>query len=248
MSDGNAAGDAEFEIEYPRYPARYPAVYTDPDGSEETVIIHDGEELRMRLRGVEFEGLCFDDWEPVENTDPELFERFQLEPGRQELRDFTLTCEIPVPLATPRVAGPRAGISMAILRMRLELGPQAPNGGAEYEKLEFELVTDDEAAPIESEPDIAGFFEYGLLSIQKQLPENTFIKTCINCDLSDYSPYGQGLFGNHMACFRDIPDEYRAVDSKAALFRVWDKMTEYVSELHLCPKFALRVPGRGYRG
>jgi hypothetical protein len=62
-----------------------------------------------------------------------------------------------------------------------------------------------------------------------------------------YSPYGHGLFGG-LACFRGNKAGYRAVTGKDDLFAVWDTMTEFVQETHLCPEFERRVPGTGYRG
>jgi hypothetical protein len=43
-------------------------------------------------------------------------------------------------------------------------------------------------------------------------------------------------------------DPYRAVTGKDGLFDLWDTMTEYVQETHLCPEFERREPGTEYRG
>ena len=58
---------------------------------------------------------------------------------------------------------------------------------------------------------------------------------------------GHGLFGG-LICFRGIKAEYRAVNSKAALFEILDRFTEQVQETHVCPEFERRTPGAGYRG
>ena len=44
----------------------YPARYIDEHGEEETIIRNDGKTLRMRVRGVEFSGMRFEDFEPDE--------------------------------------------------------------------------------------------------------------------------------------------------------------------------------------
>src|SRR3954469_23584389 len=88
--------------------------------------------------------------------------------------------------------------------------------------------------------------------LQRKLPPGPFMKACINCDFSDYSPYGHGLFGN-MICFRANKAGYLALPSgadfeKDAYFAVIDTVSEMVQETHLCPEFERRQPGTGYRG
>ncbi len=52
---------------------RYPALYRDAHGEEATVIENDGKTLRMVVRGVEFTGTMFDDFEPsIAQDDPDL--------------------------------------------------------------------------------------------------------------------------------------------------------------------------------
>jgi hypothetical protein len=79
------------------------------------------------------------------------------------------------------------------------------------------------------------------------MPAGTYLKTCINCAFSDYSPSGHGLFGG-LACFRDNKTGYRAVRTKRDLFGIWITMTGFVQETFLCPEFERRSPGTGYRG
>ena len=91
-----------------------------------------------------------------------------------------------------------------------------------------------------------------MLEIQAKLPDGVFMKACINCAFSDYSPYGHGLFGN-MICFRANKAGYLALPSgedfeKDAYFAVLETVSEMVQETHLCPEFQRRAPGMGYRG
>ena len=88
--------------------------------------------------------------------------------------------------------------------------------------------------------------------VQRKLPPGTFMKVCINCAFSDYSPYGHGLFGN-MICFRANKAGYLVLPSgedfeKDAYFNVMDTVSEMVQEIYLCPEFKRRAPGTGYRG
>jgi hypothetical protein len=74
-----------------------------------------------------------------------------------------------------------------------------------------------------------------------------YLKACINCAFSDYSPCGHGLFGG-LACFRDNKQAYLSVQTKRDLFEIWSTMTEFVQETFLCSEFERRAPGAGYRG
>jgi hypothetical protein len=98
-----------------------------------------------------------------------------------------------------------------------------------------------------SSGDSGGWFEGEWLDIQKALPEAVVIKACINCLYSDYSPYGHGLFGC-MMCFRNIKDEYLRVNSKQSFWSVHGRQERMVQETYLCPDFARRIAGTGYRG
>ncbi len=90
-------------------------------------------------------------------------------------------------------------------------------------------------------------FENSLLRIQKQLPDGVFIKSCITCLYSDYSPYGNGMFGS-MMCFRNIKAEYIKVKSKKDFWSVYKREDRWVQETYLCSEFERRIPGTGYRG
>ena len=93
----------------------------------------------------------------------------------------------------------------------------------------------------------SGWFEDELLEIQNQLPEDVFLKSCINCQFSDYSPYGHTAFGA-MMCFRNIKEEYNKVHSKEDFWKVYDRYDRIVQETFVCDEFECRVSGTGYRG
>lgn len=94
---------------------------------------------------------------------------------------------------------------------------------------------------------LSGCFEDEMLDLQRQLPDNGRIKTCIGCGLSDYSPYGSAMFGA-LACFRTNKERYRRVQSKGELFEIWESRDRFVQETYLCPDFEPRRSGAGYRG
>jgi hypothetical protein len=119
----------------------------------------------------------------------------------------------------------------------------APNGGLEKEVLTLSLDTDRQVFRSAGN---SGWFEDELLSLQSSLPQGTYLKACISCAHSDYSPYGHGLFGG-MACFRNLKEQYSQVKDKFDLFPILDQ-AEVVQETYLCPEFEKRQPNTGYRG
>lgn len=103
------------------------------------------------------------------------------------------------------------------------------------------------STPTETE---GGDFECGLLEIQEQLPSPMYLKACINCQFSDYSIYGKGLFGA-MLCFRNIKEEYVGLpmDGRKFLYHELEERAERsVQETFVCEDFQRRIPGTGYRG
>ena len=77
--------------------ARYPALYRDAHGEEATVIENDGKTLRMVMRGVEFEGTMFDDFEPSIAKDDPALASFLLHGNA--LCSCVIECDIPLPVA-----------------------------------------------------------------------------------------------------------------------------------------------------
>ncbi len=130
------------------------------------------------------------------------------------------------------------------LFVELLLGDFAPNDGWDNPHLRIVLEFDGQQF---AGSGTSGWFEDELLSIQAQLSEGVFIKSCINCLYSDYSPAGHGLFGG-MMCFRNLKGEYRKVKSKQDFWALYGRQDRYVQETYLCPEFERRIPGTGYRG
>jgi len=214
----------------------WPATYTDARGVETTVVLNDGETLRLPLRGVEFAGRDFDSLAAPANAPPEALRRFSFSGGC--LCSCRIECEIPVSIHD---SGQDAG---GVLRVELSLGDARPDGGIDREELRLVLTVGDRRY---AGSGTGGWFEDELLEIQAQLPEGVYIRTCINCMFSDYSPYGHGVFG-WMMCFRNLKDEYLQVVSKETFWPLHDRYERLVQETWLCPEFERRAPGTGYRG
>jgi hypothetical protein len=215
---------------------RYPANYSDDRGSESTSIVNDGETLRISLRGLEFVGSDFDSLEPPNDTSVAQIRRFSLNDGY--LCSCRIECKIPIPI------NDCGGHSLGTLVVEVVLGDPVPNGGLDREHIRIVLEYGDKQYV---SPGTSGWFEDELLGIQAQLPDGVFMRACINCLSSDYSPAGHGMFGS-MMCFRNLKGEYLKIGSKQEFWSVHDRYDRMVQETFLCPEFERRIPGTGYRG
>jgi hypothetical protein len=212
----------------------YEGAYTDARGRDDVLFLNDGETLRVTIRGIEFAGTDFDRLSPVD--------------GRAEHKDFTLhhrdlcACsfafDIPIPVIVEgnEVSGR--------LHVELQIGGPLSAGGLDREQLKLTLEYGEHRV---ASLGTSGWFEDELARIEEQLPKSVFMKACINCLYSDYSPYGHGLFGG-MMCFRNIKAEYLQVKSKRDFFALHGRQDRFVQETHLCPEFSRRVTATGYRG
>jgi hypothetical protein len=218
--------------------AQYPTIYRDDHGDEATTIVNDGHTLQIRVRDVLFGGTDLDALEPVEGADSAALASFTLH--LDALCACSFTYRVPLPVVTQGVVIP------AVLQVLLRLGRPCPvpPGGLDAQELRLELAYGGRSFRSRGQ---SGWFEDELLEIQAALPTGTYVKACLTCAFSGYSPYGHGLFGD-LACFRGTKAEYRAVKSKRDLFRVWGTLTEFVQETYLCPEYERRKPGTGYRG
>jgi len=216
----------------------YPATYRDARGEEATVIYNDGKTLQMTLRGVTFTGDSLNDFEPtVPLADPRLAE-FPLHRWNEnvvELCACVIEFEMPLPVQTP------TGIVQGRLSVRLEM---ESHDGRGPDWTVVVLALDVLGGTYRSSGESGGF-EDEIIELQQQLPEGALIRACATCAFSDYSVYGHGMFGD-MFCFQDQRQEYLAVRSKRDYMRLG--CTEVVQETYLCPEFARRQPGTGYRG
>ena len=212
---------------------RYQGTYSDARGQEIIAFLNDGKTLRTTIRGVEFSGPDFDGMSPV-NGSIDLM-GFTLNHG--ELCACLLAFNVPVPVIAQgsEVSG--------VLRVQLELGASAPNGGIDRERLVIVLEYDEHR--VASSGSSGGFFCDELADIERQLPESVYIKACINCLFSGYNPGGHGLYGG-MMCFRNIKSEYLQVKSKRDFFSIVGRQDRFVQETYLCSEFSRRVPGMGY--
>lgn len=216
----------------------YPTLYRDQFGEESTTIRNDGTTLRMTLRGVEFTGENFNAFEPAAGRDEAQLSSFTFDPVM--LCACEIICDIPLPIVIADE------VVVGTLHVHFTLGRPRPTppGGLDREHLILSLSFMDHLLISSG---MSGWFEDELLELQQMLPAGGYLKACICCAFSDYSPAGHDVFGG-LACFRGHKAEYRRVKSKLAIFELWPRRNGYVQETSLCEEFELRVPGSGYRG
>lgn len=219
----------------------YPARYKDRFGKQQTTILNDGKTLTMVLRGVQFQGDDFDSFTTKDTPFSQHLASFTFLHGH--LGFCVIEADIPILVMTP------LGIVNGLLTFELKLGTPLATNQMNREQLKLRLTANEQTFYSAGK---TGWFEGEMRDLHGRLPLGMFMKTCINCAFSDYSPYGHGLFGN-LICFRANKTGYLALPSgedfsKDDYFDVMDTVSEMVQETHLCPEFEKRVPGTGYRG
>lgn len=93
---------------------------------------------------------------------------------------------------------------------------------------------------------ITGLYEDSIRDIFIQIKDKYYLKCCIGCQYSDYSPYGSGCFGT-MLCFYKVSEQYMKVYSKDEFFSVHDYGV-ICQETFICPNFKPRQTNCGYWG
>lgn len=221
--------------------AEYPARYRDSFGEVPTTIWNNGGVLTMIARGVQFQGSDFDRFQPKDVLDPSHLASFQFQHGW--LCYCVIEGDIPLPIVTS------SAVVDGVLNFVLKLSEPLATNQMNRTRLTLSLTLNKQTYTSDG---TTGWFEGEMLNLQCKLPPSLFMKACINCAFSDYSPYGHGLFGN-MICFRANKAGYLELPQgldfdKDDYFDVINTVSEMVQETHLCPEFERRVAGTGYRG
>lgn len=252
--------------------------YRDRDGSQAVVLTTDGQRIRIRIRGVDFEGESFDRLVPVAGAAPEggasaavegVFSpvgggfssadgAFSLADGA--LTDCVLEWDLPLPV---RVGGTlrqaTLGCLLSLRRVDPDLHLALHLDGAVYE-----------SARAESD------FGAALTAIQRILPDGVRLQTCIACAFSAPFPAEvptqapaqvaaglpapassasvpgprRGLSGS-LSCFREAKDTCRSAEGGEAVPAPGDRRTGLVQEVWSCQEFetsGLWAIDTGHRG
>jgi|GEM_PF-856181 len=219
--------------------AAYPTIYRDNHGEEQTVIENDGQTLRMVVRGVEFIGRSFGNFDGLtpKTQDEGTLARFTLDAHR-DLVGATLIFDVPMPLVT------NSGTIPSTLTVQIDLEGAGPRAEADQDWADPRItlaVSDNRYVSSGG----WGCFEMELLQIQRRLPPDAYMKCCFNCAFSGYNPYGNGLWG--MYCHRNYKEAYVQANNKFHWIRLNEIAAEHVQEIYLCPEFQRWDGKTGYR-
>jgi len=211
-----------------------PAIYTDKHGTIQTIIINNSLTLTIDLDGTSFSGDTFVFFRPAA-TQP-LPDRFTLgELG--QLTNYTLSCRIPISTWKEGTHVP----GFLLFTVDYKEDETRLDWNAPY--FDFSFALEDSIIEIGKLSQFEGVFEI----LEKKLPANITVKTCYTCLYSDYSVYGNDLFGA-MLCFRNIKEQYLKTRGKEKYMDIMDNFDRFVQETYVCEDFASRIKGTGYRG
>lgn len=206
--------------------------YRDRQGSDAVILTTDGQQLRIRIRGVDFEGGSLDGLRPVAGM-PAESEMFALADG--VLNDCVLEWDLPFPVTAD------GAVQQATLSCLLSLRRPDP-----YLYLELQFG----GAAFRSHR-AESDFGAALATIQRVLPPGVHLQTCIACAFSDYFPAPRRGLSGGLACFRGAKEAYRGADGEGDVLDLWDRRSGFVQEVWHCPEFEPRPAagaGTGHRG
>jgi len=185
---------------------KYPTQYQDRFGKEQAVFQSNGSELKIRLRGIEFEGSCFETLEGKINLNKFEYDRPKSEDGFADLINCEFYLEMPIKII-------KSGIeTLRVIQAEIQLDKDKNYG--------VSLTIQINSVPITNSKRF-GYFEDALVEIQEQLPKDEQIKSCLSCKFSHYSPFGNGMFGD-LYCFSKIKERTNEIEDKSSLFAIWD--------------------------
>jgi len=185
----------------------FSTLYTDKFGTEQTDFQSNGSELRIKLRGIDFKGDCFESLEG--EIDERKFEYVKFGEEDSKFGDLTncrFYIEIPIKLIKKEEEITK------LLQADIQID-QSKNYG-------INLTINSNPNPISNSKRF-GYFEDALVEIQEQLPKDEKIKSCLSCKFSHYSPFGNGMFGD-LYCFKKIKEKTSEIKDKISLFAVWE--------------------------
>jgi hypothetical protein len=220
---------------FPKRPeATWRATYVDQFGEESITVVTDGNGLRTTIRGLALDGPSPDSLSGVDRSEQSQRRDLKFD-GDGYLAQYAITLSMPV-----TVVGESGNVDGVIVATWDSRPGQKPQSGTPILKVEM-------AGQLLIVPAGDEEYESAIPKIEKQLPGGTFLKTCFNCQFSDYHVAGNMAFGS-MYCFRRLKAEYLAVRSKIDYMKLDDSKVEGTQETYLCPEFLRRTPGTGYRG
>lgn len=207
----------------------YPTKYTDRKGIEHSTFITDGESLKIKLRGIEFKGNFFE-LTPIAGQEEKASKLFDL----NEFGELSGILDL-----TPEAKPPSFSLNV-----------QIPIKIISHENNELDAIIDFSINPHQMNFIFKGKtynfekpnFEFGLSSEFTKSLNIKYVKCCINCEFSEYSPFGKQEYGD-MMCFKKCKEEwtkinYNGLKDPESLKKLNNRIT--TQEAYCCEEFKLK--------
>ena len=213
----------------------YPTIYQDSRGIEKSKFISDDESLKIELRGITFEG-HFRELSPVDDTQNKAADLFDLtefnyangeksyELNGNMIHEsslvFSVNVQIPIKIVTDE---------------NTEMDGLIDFGTNSYGKFDFII----NGKRVEAEKPS---FEFGLIPDKTKSLNIKYIKCCINCMFSEYSPFGNQDYGDLM-CFKSCKEAWLEIGyTGLKITENWEKIKKFktTQEAYFCEEFKLR--------
>lgn len=190
---------------------KYKAIYKDKFGIEHSEFRSDASELNIKLRGIEFEGFCFETLEG--KVDESKFEYLKYADGSGDLTNCEFDVEIPIKINDDGKLS--EGLIKASIKIR-EISQKE-----KIDEFGVQLTLSSKYGEF-SNPKRYDGFERALNNIQDQLPDKIEMQICLSCKYSNYTPGGNGMFGG-ILCFKGWGERVSEIVDKASLFKLRNK-------------------------
>jgi len=201
----------------------YPTTYIDNFGREESSFVSDGMSLKIQLRNHTFTGQNFDSLE-LKVAEKDTNSNFSF----NEYDSLTNCCfKIKIPIKLKR----NSEILDAILSIEIVLE------NSKYPLIKiFELTFDNNRFDLQNGKETGMWFETQMAQLQRLLPQNIKINSCIFCAYSNYWVAGSDSFGT-LLCFKNIKDKIVAVKNKNEYVDIAENNSVSTQETFWCSEF-----------
>lgn len=201
---------------------RYFATYQDKRGTEDISINSDGSDMFFTLRGIDFEG---HDFEMLTASEIDLtkFDYELFADGTGDLTNFNLSITIPIQLFNAQTNQ----TFTENLTAHIEVGKTTTIDELDSELNSLILTTSFGEFKVAKKLE---WMEDALIVLQSKLPKNIYLKTCLSCKYSNYSPFGNGMFGS-IYCFKNVKNKLKSLNDKTDLLDIWTKEAMDTSDI-----------------
>jgi hypothetical protein len=202
----------------------FTTIYKDKNGQENSYFESDGSVLKIKLRGIQFSGISFDYLKPSSFQLEEAQKLFEFNDDK-ELTSFKMLVDVPIKV--------RHNVNLIDAALNFE----TTVGESDFPTTKkFSIVVDNNNFDVINGEEKTLFFESLLIALQKKLPIEYKINTCLFCALSHYSVYGSDKYGT-LICYRDLKDEILSINNKSDFVDLTDNKGFNVQETFYCNAF-----------